>query len=149
MHNSLKETIWQWTFHTKFPLIKNLWSLILPMTCWYIWKERNNRIFREAKCTSQVVFDKICKAIKENINIPHRNNKQWFFADMNDFDWVKVNFDGATKGNPGKARGGGVNRNSQGVYIAAIASPYGVQNNHVVEAQAMLKCLQMAQGFKF
>lgn len=129
-----------------------------------------------------MVFEKICRAIKENINIPHKNNKQWFVTDMNDMekdiltewnlihkvcrsdnknrrdnilwhfpdhDWIKVNFDGAAKGNRGKSGGGGAIRNAQGFCIAAFASPFGVQNNHVAEALAMLKSLQLTQGFKF
>lgn len=182
MNKSIQDIIWQWNFPTKCQIIKNLWFLTLPIICWGIWKERNNRIFREAKCNTQVVFEKICRAIKENINIPHKNNQQWSITNMNDmerdiltewnlmhkvyrsenknkrdnivwrfleYDWIKVNFDGAAKGNPGKAGGGGVIRNAQGFFIASFASPFGIQNNHVVEALAMLKSLQLAQEFKF
>lgn len=182
MKKSIKDIIWQWNYPTKCQIIKNLWSLTLLMICWGIWKERNNRIFREEKCNIQVVFEKICRAIKENINIPRKNNQQWAIINMNDmekyiitewnlihkvyrvdnkkkrdniawrfpnYDWIKVNFDGAAKGNPGKAGGGGVTRNAQGRCIVAFASPFGTQNNHVAEAMAMLKSLQLAQEFKF
>lgn len=55
-----------------------------------------------------------------------------------------MNFDGDAKDNLGKSGGGGVIRNSQGVCIVVVASPFGVQNNHVAEVQAMLKSLQLA-----
>lgn len=86
MNKSIKDIIWQWNFPTNCQIIKNLWSLTLPMICWGIWKERNNRIFREKKYNTQVVFEKICRAIKENINIPHKNNQQWAIINLNDME---------------------------------------------------------------
>lgn len=48
--------------------------------------------------------------------------------------WAKANFDGAAKGNPGKARCGGVLKDSIGNFMGVVATPLGVQTNHVAEA---------------
>lgn len=48
--------------------------------------------------------------------------------------WIKINFDGATKGNPGPTGCGGVTRDSNGICISVVALPLGIQTNHIAEA---------------
>ena len=58
--------------------------------------------------------------------------------------WIKGNFDGATKGNPGRAGCGGVLRNHVGNVIDAIAVPIGHSNSHIAEATAALYTMKLA-----
>ena len=53
-------------------------------------------------------------------------------------DWYKINFDGASKGNPGIASCGIIIRNVNGDRMGGMAIPIGIQTNHVVEANANL-----------
>ena len=48
-------------------------------------------------------------------------------------DWYKINFDGASKGNPGIAGCGVIIRNENGDRMGGMAIPIGIQTNHVVE----------------
>ncbi|KAH9322708.1 hypothetical protein KI387_017347 [Taxus chinensis] len=58
---------------------------------------------------------------------------------------VKLNFDGASKGNPGLARGGGIIRDHDGDWILAYAGPLGIQSNNVAEARALLWGVNLAR----
>ncbi|KAH9288934.1 hypothetical protein KI387_033051, partial [Taxus chinensis] len=52
--------------------------------------------------------------------------------------WYKLNFDGASKGNPGDSGGGGVIRDHRGCFVATFSSKMGKQTNHYSEALAAL-----------
>ena len=58
--------------------------------------------------------------------------------------WIKGNFDGAAKGNLGRAGCGGVLRNHIGNVIDAIAVPIGHSNSHIAEATAALYTMKLA-----
>ena len=51
------------------PKIFFLWNIIPPYVCWHIWKERNNRIFREESKIVEVVFGIMNKLLKENLRV--------------------------------------------------------------------------------
>lgn len=58
--------------------------------------------------------------------------------------WIKVNFDGAAKGNSGRARCGGVLRDHVGNVIYAITVPIGHSNSHISEATTSLYTIKIA-----
>lgn len=55
-----------------------------------------------------------------------------------DSDWVKLNFDGATKGNPWKAGGGGVFKDAEGQLVGLYSYDFRIESNNLSEARAML-----------
>ena len=57
--------------------------------------------------------------------------------------WLKGNFDGAVKGNPGKAGCGRVLRDHIDNIIDAIAIPIGISNSHKAEATVALYTMQI------
>jgi ribonuclease HI len=59
-------------------------------------------------------------------------------------DFLKLNFDGASKGNPGDAGYGVVFRNHLGHIIAIGAGPLGHSTNNAAELWALINGLQMA-----
>lgn len=63
--------------------------------------------------------------------------------------WVKANFDGAAKGNPGAAGYGGVIRESFGNFLGTMATPLGSQTNHLVEAAGAFYIINLAQSLNF
>ena len=58
--------------------------------------------------------------------------------------WIKGNFDGAAKGNPGKVGCGGIIRDHVGNTIDAIAIPIGISTSHRAEATASLYTMKLA-----
>lgn len=66
---SIKEFIYQWRSPTRNYLLKTLWSFVFPHVAWGLWKEHNNRIFREIYLQPEIVLKKATRAINENISI--------------------------------------------------------------------------------
>ena len=58
--------------------------------------------------------------------------------------WIKGNFDGAAKGNPGRAGCGGVLRDHASNIIDVIIVPIGNSNSHIDEATATLYTMKLA-----
>lgn len=63
--------------------------------------------------------------------------------------WITGNFDGATKGNSGRVRCGGVLRDHVGNVIDAIAIPIGQSNSHIVEATSTLYTMKLVVDLGF
>ena len=61
-------------------------------------------------------------------------------------DWYKINFDGASKGNPRIAGCGIIIRDAYGEKVGCMAIPIGIQTNHVVEASVALYGLIYAKS---
>ena len=61
-------------------------------------------------------------------------------------DWNKINFDGASKGNPGFAGCGIIIRNENGDRMGGMAIPICIQANHVAKANATLYGLIYAKS---
>ncbi|GLJ49051.1 hypothetical protein SUGI_1034820 [Cryptomeria japonica] len=70
-----------------------------------------------------------------------RENVKWQRPNK---DWVKLNFDGASKGNPGRAGGGGVFRDDKGNIMAVYAEAYGWESAYYAEARALFRGIQIA-----
>jgi ribonuclease HI len=145
--------------------VQFLWKISLPHLWWGIWKERNNRIFRNKEIPGWVLGQNIIRAFKENfrsqrttdlafpIDTPLLTDNPKLLIDnprlttkwnLPPFGWIKGNFDGAAKGNPGNAGCGGVLRDHMGNVIDAIAIPIGHSNSHIAEATAALYTMRIA-----
>ncbi len=165
-HATIQLFFSSWRVPSKNTLIIKLWELILPYLCWGIWKERNDIIFRGVESNPTQVFHKIKVLLHENIKICGKGQQplnEWDAGVMNNWNirnmilntkdpnpresarwdcrptnWFKINFDGASKGNPGMAGCGVMIRNSNGDFVGGMAIPLGCQTNHVVEASVAL-----------
>ncbi|KAL0462889.1 UNVERIFIED_CONTAM: putative ribonuclease H protein [Sesamum latifolium] len=64
-------------------------------------------------------------------------------------EWMKLNTDGASRGNPGVAVAGGLLRNHKGEVLWAFFEPLGTTTNTVAELQALFRGLQISleKGF--
>lgn len=64
--------------------------------------------------------------------------------------WVKVNTDGASKGNPGQAGAGGLIRGDQGALLGMFAENCGIASSTKAELLAVLQGLAYAgnKGYK-
>lgn len=54
--NSLARFFDQWTFPSSSLVLQWLWDLMTPHIPWGLWKEINNRIFRESKLQVDSLF---------------------------------------------------------------------------------------------
>ena len=61
--------------------------------------------------------------------------------------WIKGNFDGAAKGNPGRVGCGGVLRDHVGNVIDVIAVPISHSNSHIAEATTALYTMNLVVNF--
>ncbi|XP_057823237.2 uncharacterized protein LOC131035539 [Cryptomeria japonica] len=59
--------------------------------------------------------------------------------------WCKVNFDGASAGNPGQSGIGCILRNSDGICIKEISKKFGVATNNEAKFRAALRGLQLGK----
>jgi ribonuclease HI len=136
---------------------------MLPHFFWGIWKERNNRIFRDDEVPSKILPDKITKCLVENFSVikggnpfdggnkgnkdkdkrSKRQEAKWIRPPEG---WHKANFDGVAKGILGQAGCGGIIRNRFGVGVAAIFFPLGHQTNHFAKASAALHVIRVAEN---
>ncbi|KAH9302027.1 hypothetical protein KI387_013610, partial [Taxus chinensis] len=95
-------------------------------------------------------YDNPCARKSKNIgywsnpgNSVDRSLVKWHPPESN---WFKLNFDGASKGNPGTAAGGGAIRDHKGNLIVAYAGKMGIQTNHFAEALSVLWGLRVARA---
>ncbi|XP_057840364.2 uncharacterized protein LOC131050196 [Cryptomeria japonica] len=72
----------------------------------------------------------------------NRPNVKWIPLDK---DWIKVNFDEATRGNPSQLGARCVARNHKGEALARCGQGVGITTNNIVEANAALLAIQMAK----
>ena len=64
---------------------QDYYAWFLPRFCWSIWKERNNKIFRDREEPTKILGRKILKNIKENLQLKEEGE-----ADIGDRKKVKV-----------------------------------------------------------
>lgn len=95
------------------------WSTLFPFAIWEIWKHGNRVVFKI--CPLNLHLHSICTRLATEYFYCVGKNKK-----IKDFTttlvrwrkpsvcWFKLNLDGASLGNPGKAGGGGLIRDSQG-----------------------------------
>ena len=49
--------------------VNTTWALILGFLIWDVWKEQNNRIFKDKSSSTQSIIAQILKLLKETVNI--------------------------------------------------------------------------------
>ncbi|XP_060182117.1 uncharacterized protein LOC132611756 [Lycium barbarum] len=141
----------------------------LPVAiCGEIWKNRCRARFEDKKMSTWFIIQQINKLISlvlkaqfpdvhmpsswldkcnkmENLRpITHSLAVYWHKPSPN---WIKLNVDGCSKGNPGSAGGGGIIRDHTGKMIKAFVEFYGQCSNNVAEANAIWKGVNICKDF--
>ena len=132
--------------------ISENWPTYFAITVWMLWKWRNKRTFEDPNFTPYRPYELIRKHGKENVNafvsVPKRKLKpkseivvRWEPPLDN---WTKLNVDGASRGNPGLAGGGGVIRGHRGNWINGFAANSGICSSVKAKILALLQGLCLA-----
>eukprot|EP00253_Pinus_taeda_P025949 PITA_25949 len=176
----IKRTIFLWNkekFNCK--VIKRAWDLTVGFTIWFLWKERNRRIFLDKHIKPEETWKGILRAVQEtilsedwseegwktnqeegqilvNLNMKYemvypikeiRQNKQAQSPEQFNYrkeNFIKLNFDGASKGNPGNTGFGGIFRESEENIRWIYAEWGGEMTNNEAELSAVHRGLRIA-----
>ena len=131
------------------------WPSHFLIILWYLWKWRNYSCFDKA---DRIPYDKVrflqvrCKDILQVLNqdaqadghgCPSRRETliHWQSPPAG---WKVLNTDGASKGNPGTAGGGGVIRGDRGEWICGFGEAMGICSSMKAEIKAVLRGLKLA-----
>jgi len=131
------------------------WSTSFLIILWYLWQWRNGLCFDNeyiiphdrfgflrTKC--QEIVRTICTDLREgDVGVSERQEVviQWMPPPPG---WILLNTDGASKGNPGKAGGGGVLRDDKGTWICGFGESMGTCTVMKAEIKAVLRGLRLA-----
>lgn len=178
--NNIRNTIVQWglgQFHSK--VVRRIWNLSAGFVIWFIWKERNRRIFRGQSSGPEKVWEEVSKEIKETVLSENWDEEDWKMdqtegriASMMNLEFsmiyprkekksnpqvqspnqfryagihsIKLNFDRASKGNPGPTGLGGIFRDGQGKTRWVYAEWGGEMTNNEAELWAIHLGLRIA-----
>ncbi|XP_075659165.1 uncharacterized protein LOC142629055 [Castanea sativa] len=125
------------------------WCTVFLYTVWSLWKNRNSTVFDnsvpnltlERVCLSQAKEYHFCvskvKQVTPKIAIPIKWTKPFP-------GWHKLNTDGASLGNPGKADGGGLIRDSEGRCIRGYSRSIGHTTSVMAKLWALKDGLNLA-----
>ena len=125
------------------------WAYVFTFSIWNLWKQRNGMVFSN-------------KILNENLHSVSKNQALEYFYCVGKLgslknkvvcniswikpptDWCKLNTDGASLGNPGKAGGGGVIRDCEGRWMRGFARSIGVTTSIMAEFWALRDDLLLA-----
>lgn len=125
------------------------WGTLFLFALWCLWKNKNKVIFENT--TPNPNLHKFCV---------HQARKYYFCVNKTSMPstkvaiqvrwnklaagWFKLNTDGASFGNPGKAGGGGIIRNSHGHWVKGFSRSIGYTTSIIAEWWALRDGLTLA-----
>ena len=126
------------------------WAILFPIVVWLNW---NNTIFGKATIHKDLKAKALAKAFEMaylGIIEKHKQTKtkiqvRWLPPSL---DWVKVNFDGSSMGNPGLARGGGLIRNQEGEWVKGYVRVIGCATSVAAELWALRDGIRLCISLK-
>ena len=115
---------------------------MFPIVVWVIWLNWNNTIFGKTTIYKDLKAEALAKAAKMTylgITEKHKQTKtkiqvRWLPPSLN---WVKVNSDGSSMGNPSLAGGGSLICNQEGEWVKSNMRAIGCATSVVAELWAL------------
>ena len=147
---NITETLKNWTnYPFESNILNQLWTFIPGFVLWLTWKERNTRIFKNSTSQKEKIilltlnFDvSIVPTFYRNPTMHLDSPSHWDPPPENVF---KLNFDGASKGNPGRVVFGGAIRNSQGNITLIFYGNSGFNSNNDAELDGLIAGLSLVK----
>ncbi|GAU45776.1 hypothetical protein TSUD_24400 [Trifolium subterraneum] len=138
---NLLNTIWlvrnEARFNNKIIPWKSAISLIIASTA----LTGNNTCKSSSNSIRDFTFLKIFRVTIHHPKTPILKEIIWQPPLLN---WIKVNIDGASCGNPGNASCGGVFRNNNADFMFAFVDPLGVETSYFAELCGVMKAIEIA-----
>ncbi|XP_070021012.1 uncharacterized protein [Nicotiana sylvestris] len=146
--------------------LKPVMQALPSCVVWELWKRRNSMKYGDAVTTSRVIYQvssnlqALVKVRKPRMDmVPHK--WQDLLAMMENFTpklkvtkvmwefpsagWLKVNTNGASRGNPGRSSIGFYIRNENGDIVKSLGKEIEETTNTVAEAKAMVEALRFCR----
>ncbi|KAL0295036.1 UNVERIFIED_CONTAM: putative ribonuclease H protein [Sesamum angustifolium] len=123
------------------------WRLRLNDSLWALFTMNKSNIWKPEHLRGDIFASRLLKLkIPETRNYQKSKTVYWLKPDLG---WLKLNTGGASKGNPGLARAGGIVKDYEGKVIFVFSEPIGFTNNMVAEMHAVLRGLSICleKGF--
>nr|XP_016480745.1 PREDICTED: uncharacterized protein LOC107801860 [Nicotiana tabacum] len=158
-----------WTVQV-LPRIKPIMQALPSCIIWELWKRRNNFKYGEAVLISRVIYQvssslqAIVRVRKPClINVPHkwkdlltmlenytpRMKYDKVIWELPMVGWVKVNTDGASRGNPGRSSIGLCIRNDDGDLVYVLGREINAATNTKAEIVAILEALRICSAHNY
>ena len=128
-------------------------SFIFLAALWNIWYSRNERVFSDSHLTHHGLIRKIlhladlCSSIF--VSNPVRIERRWVGWSMPQNNFVKLNCDGSSIGNPGRAGFGGLIWRANTEWVVGFSSHVNQADNLCVELLALRRGLDLAWSLGF
>ena len=124
------------------------WDVMFPFAVWSIWLHRNKVVFGGNNPPKLNSYEVITKAAEfaflgvngKNVRVKTTVQVRWTSPPV---QWVKLNSDGSSMGNPGRAGGGGIIRNAEGKWIKGYARSIGNTTSIAAELWALRDGIQL------
>ena len=124
------------------------WDVMFPFGVWSIWLHRNKVVFGGNNPPKLNSYEVITKAAKfafsgvngKNVRVKTTVQVRWTSPPV---QWVKLNSDGSSMGNPGHAGGGGIIRNAEGKWIKGYERSIGNTTSIAAELWALRDGIQL------
>ena len=127
------------------------WRILFPFVIWLLWKERNNVVFRGQNFRPGVHSEALFQALEFlhcvlDPKIPGSRRMIRIRWEKPSPDWVRLNIDGSTLGNPGRAGCGCIIWNEHGDWLGGFSRCIGVTTSFVAELWALRDGLNLCHN---
>ena len=130
------------------------WKILFPFAVWQLWLHRNGFIFSTGVIDMKFILLCVGKSTEFSAIVPNLQPKPprtsiSFKWEPPESGWIKLNIDGASNSNLGRAGGGGLLRNSDDNWIRGFSRSMGTCSSLMVELWALKDGLYLAKELGF
>ena len=151
---NISEWLHQNCCNSKTSIVSDIrWGIIFSFGIWTLWLNRNSVVFRQESGQQNLMLDVLAKALEFaciGIMAKQTSNRRqiaisWCFPPPT---WFKLNSDGYSLGNPGKAGGGGLIWNDKGEWLKGYARNVGYSTSVASELWPLRDGLRLCIALK-